>query len=572
MEKNFLHAWVVFSDSVQLFPENFYHLLVCMGVPMGNPFKPLACVGFALVLQAEGAVAQDTKVFSALFSKVLTQVLLAENYVSVCDERDPGGGEARRQAFSKWHQQNDIATYEAVVGAMLKRVPEQAGKLEQVGVAARKQMASVIGKQPAFCANPATVFSEKNFAVAGIVRDFAVAADALGFRGGETAAQGSEAATTTAAPIGTRLYSLVQLSTLASALGDRAASRAEGAADRDKREGREEMAKVALQGLGVIAVRGRVVDDDEIREWRGEQQSSYDLSCSGFEDDAQEEKFEAAMGQDVVIAGEVRWVHDSDAGGSITLRTCRLLSERAVTGLAAADVPEDGGLMTRPPEAEEVYAGPDKGIAAADVEKVIYKGDFMPTMDGFGNSYTLRTEDTYVLLKSGTAYRHDWPFSFSDLDVEASRRREPERWFEWDASGDDVTLTPTDGGEVVVVENPDELEPMPSAPFDHEYYFLNVGSGGLRQDRTYEFGTDGWVTHTRGGFVAGNVATSYVIVTSDREDRVRSRYRFDGYTLILENEKGETERHFFAAIDSGSWWGQPKNVIVDGQAYWTRED
>ncbi len=69
--------------------------------------------------------------------------------------------------------------------------------------------------------------------------------------------------------------------------------------------------------------------------------------------------------------------------------------------------------MLRPLDYAEAYGAPGAGIVLSDIDRVLYDAEFANRMDGFGNGYTQRDEDIYVLLRDGTAYRHAWNFAFS---------------------------------------------------------------------------------------------------------------------------------------------------------------
>src|SRR5690606_5511342 len=112
-------------------------------------------------------------------------------------------------------------------------------------------------------------------------------------------------------------------------------------------------------------------------------------------------------------------------------------------------------------------------------------------------------------------------FAFTDLDVDLSRAREPDNWFTWQEDGETVSVTQTgglDAGQTIALTKAQRLVPFPAGQrLDDTYYYLNVGMGGARSDRDYAFGSDGQLVHTRGGFVAGNFGTSYIIVAGGED-------------------------------------------------------
>lgn len=162
----------------------------------------------------------------------------------------------------------------------------------------------------------------------------------------------------------------------------------------------------------------------------------------------------------------------------------------------------------------------------------------------------------------------------TDLDVELSRAREPDRWFTWQENGGTVSVTQTgglDAGQTIALTKAQRLVPVPAGQrLDDTYYYLNVGMGGAHSDRGYAFAPDGQLVNTRGGFVAGNVGTSYITVFDGDEDIATSAYAFDGHTMLIDGPDGE-ERHFVALFE-GDDAGGPREIIIDGQVHWLRED
>ena len=105
---------------------------------------------------------------------------------------------------------------------------------------------------------------------------------------------------------------------------------------------------------------------------------------------------------------------------------------------------------------------------------------------------------------------------------------------------------------------------------DADYYYLQVGMGGMRQDRRFAFSQDGTVTYSRGGFVAGNLGTSYIIVNGAENPDTTARYRIEDFALILERDS-ETERRFLAVLESADQ-SLPDTMLIDGTAYWLDDE
>lgn len=193
----------------------------------------------------------------------------------------------------------------------------------------------------------------------------------------------------------------------------------------------------------------------------------------------------------------------------------------------------------------------------------------IPGMDGFGNGYVDRSEAIYVLLRDGRAFRHDWSFPITDIDLNALERRAPEKFFTWLDDGGIAVLQPVQGKKIRL-DDAIRLDPMGDGRnLDDEYYYLEVGMGGYRSDRAYDFSADGQVTYTSGGFVAGNFGTSYIIVAGGEDGEQKGRYRFEDYALIVQSGEGE-ERRFFA-IGADESPDAPEEVIIGGEVYWLRD-
>ena len=517
---------------------------------------------FALALLAgslsPAASATDAE-FNATLSEAATRVVTARTVKELCDERSPQSESARRDALASWSNRNDIADYDQVISELVRNSEAFRKEMEGNLTRARTQIASPLAADPAPCADLAIFLADEKYAIKPLVRKLRRLAGNYGLDLARAPADSAQA--------NLQVRGLAHLTVLADAEMASVGSYEGALEDRDLRKAREDRLETYLQNQGAVAGYGRVVADNRLREWRGARQSRFSLSCRSFKDDTHKTRMNEALGKDRVVIGQVRNVIDGK-NAEISLRECQILTlEQTQTPLAKAD--DQAGLVHRPPEANEVFAGPGKGIAMAEVDRVLYVADFAHRLDGFGNGYTSRDEDIYVLLSDASAYRHTWKFPFTDLDVSASKSREPENWLTWSKSWTgEITLSRD--GEKIDLSKAQELAPLPAdTRLDHSYYFLNVGMGGARSDRSFVFRPDGTVTHKRSGFVAGRFATSYIITGSNRDDSVTSNYRFEDYALVLSNPQGE-ERRFFAVLDNADK-SKPEDVIVDGQVYWTRK-
>jgi hypothetical protein len=313
------------------------------------------------------------------------------------------------------------------------------------------------------------------------------------------------------------------------------------------------------------------------------------VHCRAFLDKQTEERFKGLEGSETTIAGKVvNFAAGRSGGGSIILTRCALADGARLT---RANLPESGGLALRPPNAQEANAGPGKGIQMKDVERIAYKSDVRMLFDGLGNLYTDRNEDTYILLKDGTAYDHHWRFPFTDLNVALVKHREPWRWYRWRQEGKDLLLTATggeDAGQTKTVSGASPLTPFPpSALLDKAFKFLHVGMMGVRRERDYVFRRDGTLDLNKSNIVAGRTfagpdigvagpgvaysgGSNASIIVVGRPNENRLRYRIDGYVLELTAGDGTVERHFIARFGDDKA-DDPHSLYLGGEMLWDRD-
>jgi len=511
------------------------------------------------------ARADDAADFADALGKVATGVIVAEAYMSACEAPHPESLQARRDALAGWGHRVNLAGYKRFLDAAFETMPNLAADLEENRVRAQALVNEDVARDGTTCADLRSALNDNAmFDIEGPTRYLLRNADDFGI----VVAEAEVVAPSGKIPV----VPLIALSSQLADKMDEIGSKAGAENDRDLRKAREDYAEAWLEERPAVAIYGRIVGENGLREWRGDQQSAFSASCRSFADNAQEAAMARDLGQDRIVVGEVRWVSDAREEGELSLDDCRVFvhdpAEVALTTIAD----DSAGLMLRPLDYAEAFAGPGAGIALSDVDRVLYDAEFANRMDGFGNGYTQRDEDIYVLLRDGTAYRHEWNFAFTDLDVDLSRQREPDRWFTWQDNDGTLTLTHTgglDAGEEIDVSEARRLMPVPEGQrVDDTFYYLNVGMGGGRSDREYAFSTDGQLHYSRSGFVAGNFGTSYIIVAGNSGDEVSTAsYEFDGYTLLIDGQ----ERHFVALID-GEDPGRPEEIIIDGQVHWLRED
>lgn len=538
----------------------------------------------ALLLAAPEAVAQgatERKVVLAA-AEVLGPIVTAEGVLEACDRRDPAGRATRRAALEAWRSSQPLGSFEEALRAM----PALQSLRQSLARSTQDKLETLVAKQPALCSNAGSFLASPGMQLAGKIAAFRRLTAAP-----KGVAPGYASPPEPPAP-GLRLHTLAQISALVSNAMDTAGAKP-STRDRALSDARSKAGEVALGRLGPIAIKGRVIGSDRLREWRGERQSTFEIRCRSFAADADRDRMKASNGTDLLVSGAVRSVSEDRTGleGRIALKACRVLPADAPT-LDQATLTEEGGLMPRPMEPEEAFAGAGKGIDPGSVDSVLYEASFSNRMDGFGNGYLDRQEDIYVLLKDGSAYLHTWSFPFTDLDVAQSKRREPARWFTWKSGwlSSGITLT-SSLGEAKTLEKPQRLKPLKTgSTFAHAYYYLTVAFGGVRRDRGVTFRADGTMTATRSSFVAastgyggGNVGVSGpgfsysgggggqgFIAAQGPSGEITGRYAIAPWSLTITATDGSIERRFFAHLDSETGT-PPDSVIVDGEVYWTRK-
>lgn len=511
------------------------------------------------------ARADNAKELSEGLGKVVGAFTVTALYVEQCDRKDPAKTASRRDILAGWSHGNKRSSYDRLMQGLQARMPDLATQIGRERQRMSDLVAQEIAAHPTRCDDLHAFFKEnKQLSVGTQVSPLT----RLSARLGIDIPEAPEIVPAEKSAESTRILRLAALSARLETRMAEIGSKDGGRRMSDLSRAREDHAKNWLAANGMQVLFGRVTAKDELREWRGDQQSAFKIECSSFTNDAHKQRMADAANQDRVVVGRPRSVFDASIGGKLKLDRCSVFTVQE-TGRPFVEEDDKAGLMPRPLEESEAYAGPNKGIALNKVDRVLYEASFNNRMDGFGNGYVDRKENIYVLLRDGTAYRHAWSFPFTDLAIKLSKVREPERWFTWSDRRGRVTLTSSgdkNESRTVEIDKAQNLRPMRPQSLQASYYYLQVGMGGRRQDRRYKFAADGTLVYHRSGFVAGNVATSYIIVSGRAEKDVTARYRFEDYALVVERD-GEIERHFFAVPESADG-ALPDTVLVRGQAYW----
>ena len=521
-----------------------------------------------LVLSLSSALAGDAEELLEHLGKTVGAFEAARLYGKECERREVDGAQQRKDLLAAWRYENSGNDYERVMNGLAQRLPELSPQIDEQSQRLATLIAEDIESSPGQCEDFGKLLEDEQFDVKSSVRRMLTLSRNLGIDIPEPAVSAPLTHTKEKSEI-------VRLATLSARLEkkmDEIGSHEGARESAALRRARQDHAEAWFKSLGDQVVFGRVIDSSQLREWRGDWQSSFRAECRSFADDTFETRMAASIGKDMVVAGTPRWVAASEDSGRIGLDRCFLYSMEEID-LSFAAEEDEGGLVPRPLSQEEAYAGPGRGINSGDVDRVLYASSFDTRMDGFGNGYVDRGEEVYVLLRDGTAYRHEWSFPFTDFAADLSRQREPERWFQWSEKNGNVTLTATGGadrGDVVDLAEAQTLRPWASPTLDGDYRYLQIGSGGVRRDRRFDFSADGTVVYSQGGFVAGNFGTSYMIVSGSDKPEATARYRIEDYALILTTPQGE-ERRFLAVPETANGT-PPDTLLIDGTAFWLKKE
>ncbi|WP_395676193.1 hypothetical protein [Inquilinus sp.] len=374
------------------------------------------------------------------------------------------------------------------------------------------------------------------------------------------------------------LFSIAQLSAVAAELF----RRAPGAKDDDKAEA----VTAAMEKLGPLALSGRADGDDRLQQWLPEQRSIWDATCS-FADKAEEARFKQAKGRDVTVVAQISRVY---AFKVFKLSACRLLDDPS--RIARSTLPEAGQLEYRPPNAEEVDAGPDKGVPAGQIEAMLFREQFQIGINPGGGTYTDRNEESFLLLKDGTAYRYEFGYPPTDLDAKQVRRRAPQDWSRWERPDQTYVMTAA-AGEKSDFSRFTVLKPFPpDARLDHSYYYLNVSQGGVTTRISLVFRPDGTFERHQGGsyFMQSPVGTGpdggsvgvysggmgavmgengFSVGGALKSRDSTGRYRLDGYALQLTADDGTVTRLRIGV--PGDDVTAPDTLNIGGTSYWDAE-
>lgn len=239
------------------------------------------------------------------------------------------------------------------------------------------------------------------------------------------------------------------------------------------------------------------------------------------------------------------------------------------------------------PATDPQRTAPGKGIPRGDIVAVLYSRSGLR-----------------LLLKDGWAYgRNGIPPS--DLDVQASREREPQHWHRWKKEGKDYFIRHADtrgqlGDTWQKADSMWAVKPWPdgasiSGEFIHANFSGSIAGGGTYSQDSWRFGTDGrfstsaYTQSSAGSWAGmngyssaqtsysganGSSASSNVMAgggafssedarrQSDGAGR-RGTYRVDGYTLELQYDNGAVRRLFAFPWSSSGTSINGRSFITD---------
>ena len=521
----------------------------------------------ASLLRAQDASERDRALVS-----VAGLDLASADMVSWCEEKAPPASRAMRAAWQRWRTQNAM---DEITGQLSPELVARARATMAPRISATRERMAAMGAPATACQQLAVVWSSETFDV----RARYPMAYARPGAGAVTATSGTTLPAQPAAgpvpragrqfdaryyyettrPAGD-VYTVAQLEAMFNSWYGTPRNR-DRALDR-------------LKASGTLFVRGRVVPhlDWFYLETNDGTMTSRHSVVAGI-------NLGAFEGQEVTLAlrlkelpvaliypGETRLVRDPSA-------------------LRASTLPSAPGLRRLKVDVARITASPGRGLAASRIHGVLYHGRGMTGANG----YEFR-EEVRLLLTDGWAYLRE-DIAPADIDVELSRRLEPQNWVQWrQARGGYEFLDHDDQGRPVgdwtaqdgSVMRPWTANQRLTGAYAAASFSGTAGTGGTYAKTTYSLSANGryerlgftrassgtMAANAPGGFVAGATGasdgrgttasagggTDAVVTTARTQDgdgaRNRGTYRLDGMTIELRNDAGEVTRHLCVPLDT----------------------
>ena len=309
-----------------------------------------------------------------------------------------------------------------------------------------------------------------------------------------------------------------------------------------------------LQSLGTVFITGVALDESRLGYQQGKFKSKYSVFCPS--------SFKGEFGKTFVITGKVEKFNY----GWLEL-TGRCQRVEGTSGLKRSNLPDNLGLERKPLTAQEVRTKPGGGVSLSAIEGVYFKQTVQNRMDGFGNIYVDRNEDTYLLLKDGSAYSYDWSFTPQDFNAAYSKLEEPKNWERWTRENGEYELKDSAGSRTDLSDFSKILALPKGSRLGRSYDYLTVNASSQRSS-LLTFKADGsFVTTNSTPLAGGLVVDGTVYSTPPASSETKGRYEIDGYTLTFKTVDGRVSRIFFGVPEFEKNAKNPEWIFFSGLLY-----
>lgn len=495
------------------------------------------------------ALATDPVAVRQLIDAVSLDVM-SEASLNACEDIGAPSAASMRDAWVAWRQRHQLAPLRTVVTRMM-RGKSSDSSWEPLTEPMRRRVLNDPAPEQA-CAALARDWRTAGMDVSALYPQAGAVAVAL-----VQAKQSSlpEPPPIVAATAGGQVLLPAQVPALAAQLGGGWLSISEEAAQRR---------------LGPVYVKGRVVrhsqnpDRYSLVQEQGERRAKSRILLA----------FDAEpwVGREVVLRGVVTSLRDF----GMDLAAAALVGD--ATGLVPSSLPQ-APLARREVLLQRVTSAPGRGLSDKDLAAVVIHGQ------GNYNNGTRWEEDVRFLLRDGSVYRRT-EMPPDQLDVEASRRLEPQRWGRWRGAGKGYEMQAQDDDgrplDAWKAEKHYAVRPWPEdkrleGSFSRGSFNGSLVLGGTSSTRGISFTRDGRFersysafsstgtlasimnntviagsahgdgkgsSSTGGGTVGTGGGTAGAFSSRKQDDGAsrRGRYRLSGFVLTLDYDDGRRER------------------------------
>jgi hypothetical protein len=510
---------------------------------MRQVFVVIGIILIALSIPALGATSSDTEYKNAvltLFSNGNFGALTRD----WCDARAPQLKNQTAKTFNAWWLEQGLKEVEQRVKVLYsaEQVAGVKNKVEAVRQKFYSRLDGLFSDATARCQDLAGYYKQflnlrqSNAAEFEIINSRALPSTSPNSSSSQTPQTSSNTGV---------LYTIPQLNTLIiNVIAQTKGSRSE----------QEKAVLEKLKSLGTVYIIGIALDEDFLGFEKGKFKSKYVVYCS--------DDFKKEIGKTFVLSGTV---NKFDYGWIQLTNGCNRVPNSS--GLKKSNLPDNLGLERKPLTAQEVKTKPGAGLSLSAIEAVYFKQTVQNRMDGFGNMYVDRNEDTYLLLKDGTAHNYSWSFTPQDFNAAYSKREEPKNWERWQRKNGDYVLIDSTGGRTDLHDFSRVL-PMPKgSKLNHYYHYLTVNATS-QVNRGIGFKADGsFATDTSVPLAGGLVAGGSVYSTPPDSSETKGRYEIDGYTLTFTTSDGRVSRMFFGIPEYEKNPKNPEWIYFGGILY-----